>query len=57
MPSYIVTWSIDIEADTPEHAAVAALAIQRNPESTAVVFEIIDRAGGHATTVDLQRED
>lgn len=38
---YRVKWEIDIEAGTPEQAAQQALAIQRDPESTATVFEVL----------------
>ena len=34
------SWEIDIEAGTPEQAAHQALAIQRDPQSTATVFEV-----------------
>lgn len=40
MNSYRVKWEIDVEADTPEEAARKALAIQRNPESIATVFDV-----------------
>ena len=42
MPGYRVTWVIDLEADTPQQAAEQALAIQRNPESIATVFDVTD---------------
>lgn len=48
---YLVKWEINVEADTPRDAAVKALAIQRNRESTAVVFDV----GGE--TIDLFPED
>ena len=35
-----VQWNIDIEAGTAEQAAAQALAIQRDPESTATVFDV-----------------
>ena len=38
--SYVVKWEIDIEANSPEEAAKKALAIQRNSESIAVVFDV-----------------
>ncbi|HEV3458099.1 MAG TPA: hypothetical protein VHG32_16150 [Thermoanaerobaculia bacterium] len=57
MPTYLVTWRIDIEADTPEEAALAALAIQRKPDSTAVVFEVTDKTSRVAATVDLQPDE
>ena len=39
---YLVTWKIDIEADTPEEAAQIALDIQRAPGSAATFFEVRD---------------
>jgi hypothetical protein len=35
-----VTWTIDVEADSPEAAAREALRIQRKPDSTATVFDV-----------------
>jgi len=52
MPDYLVTWTIDIKADTAEAAAREALAIQRDPNSTATVFDTIDDAG-ETRRVDL----
>lgn len=43
MPEYRVVWEIDIEADTPKEAAKKALKIQRDPESTATVFDTFER--------------
>lgn len=43
MPTYLVTWEIDIDADSPREAAEKALAIQRNPESTATVFQVLEQ--------------
>lgn len=40
MTNYLVEWSIDIEADSPEEAARQALEIQRNPASIATVFRV-----------------
>jgi hypothetical protein len=37
---YRVKWEIDIEADSLRQAAVKALEIQRDPNSTATVFEV-----------------
>jgi hypothetical protein len=37
---YRVSWEIDIEAGSPEKAAAQALAIQRDPESTATTFDV-----------------
>jgi hypothetical protein len=57
MPTYLVTWRIDIEADTPADAALAAVAIQRKPDSWAVVFDVMDKTSGAATTIDLEPDD
>jgi hypothetical protein len=40
MPRYRLLWEIDIEAGTPEQAARQALAIQRDPQSTATAFTV-----------------
>lgn len=42
---YRVTWTIDLDADSPEDAARRALAIHRNPESWATHFEVRDNKG------------
>ncbi|MFD9047762.1 hypothetical protein [Streptomyces zaomyceticus] len=51
MTEYSVTWTIEIDADTPVHAAVAALAIQRDHGSWATVFTVHTDQGD--VTVDL----
>ena len=38
--TYRVIWEIDVTAKSPKEAAIKALAIQRNPESTATIFKI-----------------
>ena len=40
MAQFRVQWAIDIEAGTAQHAAKQALAIQRDPDSTATVFDV-----------------
>ena len=40
MPEFRVQWNIDIETGTAEQAAQQALAIQRDPDSTATVFDV-----------------
>lgn len=59
MPEYLVTWKIELEADTPGEAAFLALQTQRDPESTATVFEVerMDEDGTQLVVVDLQTED
>jgi hypothetical protein len=46
MADYLVTWAIDIEADDPIEAAAMALAVHRDPESTATHFVVLDKAAG-----------
>lgn len=37
---YLVSWSIDVAADSPRAAALRALEIQRNPDSIATYFDV-----------------
>lgn len=52
--NYVVTWTVDIEADSAREAAQQALDIQRDPLSTAVVFEVW--RDGEVVYVDLEVE-
>lgn len=52
---YKVKWVIDIDADSPVEAARKALAVQRDPESTATIFDVADQEG-NAQQVDLMNE-
>jgi hypothetical protein len=40
-----VVWEIDVEAESPEGAAVKALEYQRDPESCATVFRVVAHDG------------
>lgn len=40
MPEYLVTWEINVDADSPKEAAEEALRIQRDPDSIALVFVV-----------------
>lgn len=42
---YLVTWTIDLTADSPREAARQALTIQRDPKSWATVFTVTDWRG------------
>lgn len=42
MPSYLVKWEVDIDADTPYEAAELARVMQLDPESEATCFDIIE---------------
>ncbi|MGH2510639.1 MAG: hypothetical protein ACRDHZ_24970 [Ktedonobacteraceae bacterium] len=41
---YRVRWEIDIDAASSEEAARQALDIQRDPESTATLFDVFEHA-------------
>ncbi len=56
MNSYSVSWTIDIEADSPEDAARQALGIHRDSNSTATVFDVQD-ADGTTTVIDLDEDE
>ena len=56
MTQYHVSWRIDIEADSPTEAAVQALTIQRDRQSTATVFHVTP-AGQPTEVIDLQDVD
>ncbi|MCP9491196.1 MAG: hypothetical protein MSC31_15165 [Solirubrobacteraceae bacterium MAG38_C4-C5] len=55
LAAYRVTWRIDLDARSPRDAAVRALAIQRAPQSIAVVFEVA-ADGGPGVAIDLLEE-
>lgn len=43
MKEFLVSWNINIWADTHEDAAVMALNIQRDPSSLATIFNVVPR--------------
>jgi hypothetical protein len=53
MKTFLVEWRIEIDAETPELAAARALAIQRNAQSDAVVFDVYEADNGEKITIDL----
>ena len=53
--NYLVTWEIDMEAETPREAAQRALDIMRDPESIGTVFKVAD--GKQVHVVDLLDEE
>ena len=53
MKTYRVTWTIDIDADTPREAAQRALDIQRDPDSCATCFEVTDPTAPMTIDIDL----
>ena len=44
---YRVVWEIDLDAESVEDAARQALEIQRDPESIATCFIVIDENGNY----------
>ena len=52
---YLVTWEIDIYADSPREAAEKAWDHMRHPFSTANVFTVINK-DGDTIIVDLLEE-
>ena len=51
---YNVMWEIEIWAATPRQAAKLALAIQRDPASTATVFDVFNTRSGRRTRHDVE---
>lgn len=52
MREYTVTWIMQLDAETPRDAAIAAQDMIRDVESDATVFYVTDK-DGEETTVDL----
>lgn len=50
---YLVTWTIDISADSPEEAAEIAREFQLRPDSLATVFVVHNKDTHIKTRVDL----
>lgn len=53
MTQYKVTWIIDIDAETPEDAAAEALNIQRDVESQALFFTVLNKDTDEEVGIDL----
>ena len=53
MSRFVVTWEIDVHADTPQDAAREAWETMRREDSTANVFDVLDESGD-CTRVDLE---
>ena len=51
-----VAWEVDVDAEDPREAAEKALRMQRNPESTATVFDVTDERG-RTIHVDLMEPE
>lgn len=42
MPKFVVSWQVEVVADTPEAAAIHAYHTQRDPRSIATVYDVKD---------------
>ena len=42
MKTYLVEWSMEFDAESPEDAARQALAVHRDPSSIATVFKVTE---------------
>lgn len=56
MNSYFVTWTIEIDADSPREAAELAREHQTREGTSAVVFDVTDE-DGETVRVDLLDDD
>ena len=55
--TYRVEWSIDIDAASPAAAAAQALVVQRDPHSSATVFDVTEFDGSDAPVrIDLEAD-
>jgi predicted GNAT superfamily acetyltransferase len=50
---YLVSWKIDIDADSPIEAAIEARRIQQDVDSQADHFEVYDQITGVTTEVNV----
>jgi hypothetical protein len=57
MNRYLVTWTIDIYADSFEDAALQCLGIQRDSDSVATVFRVTDHDSGESKLLDINPVD
>lgn len=46
MPEYLVTWAINLDADSPEDAAEQARLYQTDPDTLATVFYVLENGKG-----------
>jgi len=53
---YLVKWEIDITASSPQEAAKQALEIQRDKNSEALMFDVLEQATNSETAVSLLGE-
>lgn len=56
MNTYKVTWVIEVDAFSASEAAAIALATQRNPESVATCFSVLNTDTGRTFEIDLDEK-
>lgn len=54
LQEYHVKWEIEVDATSPENAALEALRIQRDQRSIATVFDVMTQ---HGTTIHIDTND
>lgn len=55
---YKIMWEVDIDAETPREAALQALVMQRDPTSTATVFDVYHGTSGmFMESIDLHNDE
>lgn len=57
MSNYLVTWEIELEANSPEEAAKEAMKFQRDPDGWASMFTVWDTKTGKSEDVDIEYGD
>jgi len=57
MPEFKITWIIELNAVSFLGAALKALDIQRDPDSAATFFGVVDTATGQSRLIDAGEVD
>ena len=57
MPSYTVTWEVQLDADSPKDAAIEALNFQTDPFNEALCYTVVNDGTKEVTEIDLLQED
>lgn len=57
MPFYLVTWQIELDADTPEGAALTAQGIQLDRASIATFYYVVDQSTGEGHLINTNEAE
>ena len=52
---YLVSWEVDVEADSPEEAARSMYAMMIEPMDTPPCLEVKDPETGESVTIDFEQ--